>query len=668
MTAVNSISKILVANRGEIAQRIMRTCRAMGIATVAVYSDADRDAPFVAMADEAFRIGPPAPRESYLDIAAVITAAQRTGADAIHPGFGFLSENAAFAHACVVAGVIFIGPTAEVIRKLGGKQAAKRLATAAGVPTAPGYTGDDQSTATLIAAANDIGFPLLVKASAGGGGKGMRIVRATGELNDALDRARGEAASAFGDATLILERYIDRPRHIEVQILGDHHGTLVHLGERECSIQRRHQKVVEEAPSPVIDEATREKMGAAAVALGKAVNYTNAGTVEFIRAPDGAFYFLEVNTRLQVEHPVTECVYGLDLVREQIRIARGEALGYDRAPARNGHAIEVRLYAEDADGGYLPTIGPVIDFDIAENVGVRVDGGVAAGGEVSIHYDPMLAKVIAHGATRNEAAQRLRAALLTAWIPGLITNRAFLARVLAHPEFLAGQLDTHFLERNASELLAPPTTPIARAQAAAAIVLDDIASGAIAGQGPSRLEVRAGWRNVAGNDAQLELIDGDDNFVAVYRVAADGNTYIRVGDIELVARYGKRTVVATGSIITADFADGMRLRARIARQGDRVWVGLGNEVIALAIAPRFPPPARATIAGALIAPMPGKVLSLAVHVGQAVVAGSPLLVVEAMKMEHQIKAPVAGVVTAIHVAVGDQVNASQLLAVVTPDA
>ena len=664
---MTSINKILVANRGEIAQRIMRTCRAMGIATVAVYSDADRDAPFVAMADEAFRIGPPAPRESYLDIAAVITTAQRSGADAIHPGFGFLSENAAFAQACVDAGVIFVGPTADVIRRLGGKQAAKRLATAAGVPTAPGYTGDDQSTATLVAAAKDVGFPLLVKASAGGGGKGMRIVRAAGELSDALDRARGEAASAFGDATLILERYIERPRHIEVQILGDHHGTLVHLGERECSIQRRHQKVVEEAPSPVIDEATRDKMGAAAVALGKAVNYTNAGTVEFIRAPDGAFYFLEVNTRLQVEHPVTECVYGLDLVREQIRIARGEKLGYDRAPARNGHAIEVRLYAEDADGGYLPTIGPVLDFDIAANAGVRVDGGVAAGGEVSIHYDPMLAKVIAHGATRDEAAQRLRAALQSAWIPGLVTNRAFLARVLAHPEFLAGQLDTHFLERNASALLAPVTSPMTRAHAAAAIVLDELANGSLAGRGPSRLDIRAGWRNVSGVDAQLELVAGDETFAASYLVAADGSTRVRVGDVEVTARYAKRTIVSTGSVITAELADGGRLRARIARDGDRVWVGLGNDVIALAVAPRFPPPARATIAGALIAPMPGKVVSIAVAVGQAVEIGTPLLVVEAMKMEHAIKAQVAGTVEAIHVTVGEQVSADQLLAVVTPE-
>src|SRR5262245_18256258 len=405
-----SIDKVLVANRGEIALRVMRTCRAMGIATVAVYSDADSDAPFVRFADEAIRIGPPPARESYLVIHAILDAARATGADAIHPGYGFLSENARFSEAVADAGLIFIGPPAGVIEQLGSKQAAKRIAARAGVPTVPGYSGDDQSTAAFVAAAGALGYPLLVKASAGGGGKGMRIVRQPAELGDAIDRARGEAASAFGDDTLLLEKYIERPRHIEIQILGDSFGRVVHLWERECSIQRRHQKVIEEAPSPVLDPERRAQMGGAAVELGRAVGYIGAGTVEFIVDRDHAFYFLEVNTRLQVEHPVTELTTGLDLVREQIRIARGEPLGYDAAPPQRGWAIEVRLCAEDPEREYLPTTGTLLAVDVPVQGGagadttVRADLGVTAGSEVGIHYDSMLGKIIAHAPTRRDAA------------------------------------------------------------------------------------------------------------------------------------------------------------------------------------------------------------------------------------------------------------------------
>ena len=430
---MRSIHKILVANRGEIALRVMRTCRAMGIATVAVYSDADGDAPFVRYADEAIRIGPAPARESYLVIPAILDAARQTGAAAIHPGYGFLSENARFAEAVADAGLVFIGPPASVIAQLGSKQAAKRIAARAEVPTVPGYLGDDQSTAGLVAAAHHIGFPLLVKASAGGGGKGMRIVRQAGELAEAIDRARGEAASAFGDDTLLLERYIERPRHIEIQILGDTYGHVVHLWERECSIQRRHQKVIEEAPSVALDPERRAAMGRAAVELGRAVGYIGAGTVEFIADPAGAFYFLEVNTRLQVEHPVTELTCGLDLVREQIRIARGEPLGYDAAPPQRGWAIEVRLCAEDPERDYLPTTGGLLAADVpvqdggdprAAGATLRADLGVAAGSEVGIHYDSMLGKIIAHAATRRDAAQLLRRALELTWVPGLVTNRA----------------------------------------------------------------------------------------------------------------------------------------------------------------------------------------------------------------------------------------------------
>ncbi|HEX8109655.1 MAG TPA: biotin carboxylase N-terminal domain-containing protein, partial [Kofleriaceae bacterium] len=433
------IDKVLVANRGEIALRVMRTCRAMGIATVAVYSDADGAAPFVRYADEAIRIGPAPARESYLVIPAILDAARQTGAAAIHPGYGFLSENARFSEAVADAGLVFIGPPAGVIAELGSKRAAKRIAARAGVPTVPGYLGDDQSTQALVAAADHIGFPLLVKASAGGGGKGMRIVRQAGELAEAIDRARGEAASAFGDDTLLLERYIERPRHIEIQILGDTYGHVVHLWERECSIQRRHQKVIEEAPSVALDPERRAAMGRAAVELGRAVGYIGAGTVEFIADPAGAFYFLEVNTRLQVEHPVTELTCGLDLVREQIRIARGEPLGYAAAPPQRGWAIEVRLCAEDPERDYLPTTGTLHAVDIPDTV--RADIGVVAGSEIGIHYDSMLGKLIAHAPTRRDAAQLLRRALEETWVPGLVTNREHLVRLLAHPAFLAGELD-----------------------------------------------------------------------------------------------------------------------------------------------------------------------------------------------------------------------------------
>src|SRR5512144_703723 len=417
---MRSIDKVLVANRGEIALRVMRTCRAMGIATVAVYSDADASAPFVRFADEAVRIGPPPARESYLAINAILDAARMTGAGAIHPGYGFLSENARFSEAVADAGLVFIGPPAGVIAQLGSKQAAKRIAARAGVPTVPGYSGDDQSTAAFVAAADTIGYPVLVKASAGGGGKGMRIVRHARELADAIERARGEAASAFGDDTLLLEKYIERPRHIEIQILGDTHGHVVHLWERECSIQRRYQKVIEEAPSPALDPERRATMGRAAVELARAVGYVGAGTVEFITDPDHAFYFLEVNTRLQVEHPVTELTTGLDLVREQIRVARGEPLGYTAAPAQQGWAIEVRLCAEDPERDYLPTTGTLLAVDVPPTV--RADIGVVAGSEVGIHYDSMLGKIVAHAPTRREAAQVLRRALEETWVPGIVTN------------------------------------------------------------------------------------------------------------------------------------------------------------------------------------------------------------------------------------------------------
>jgi acetyl-CoA carboxylase biotin carboxylase subunit len=659
------IEKVLVANRGEIAVRVMRTCRQMGIATVAVYSDADEGMPFVARADEAVRIGPAPAGASYLAIERILEAARRTGADAIHPGYGFLAENAAFARACVEAGLTFIGPSAMVIGLLGSKRDAKLRARGAGVPVVPGYDGDTQELAVLAARGREVGFPLLVKASAGGGGKGMRIVRGEEELMAALESARREAAGAFGDDTLILERYVERPRHIEIQILGDHHGHLVHLWERECSIQRRHQKVIEEAPSPALDEARRRAMGEAAVALGHAVGYTNAGTVEFIVGEDGAFYFLEVNTRLQVEHPVTEAITGLDLVREQIRIARGEPLGLTAAPPIRGHAIEVRLYAEDPDAGYLPTTGRLAAWHLPEEAGaagcagVRVDAGVAAGSEVGIHYDPMLAKVIAHAPTRLEAAQRLRRALEQGVVAGVTTNRAFLARVLGHPEFVAGRLDTHFLERHAAALAAPAPTD---AQVAAAAIAATLA-GFTARRAAARPlpHVEPAWRNVRFADQHVAYQVADRTVEVTYQNLGGDRLAIEV----LGAAQTVRLCAAAPELIYED-GEGVRRRFRVTPLGARWLVSWQEAELTLLEVPRFPEAADEAVAGACVAPMPGKVVKVLVSEGQAVGAGEVLLVLEAMKMEHAVKAPEAGTVGRLAVADGDQVDSGALLAVIAP--
>ncbi|MGE0551656.1 MAG: biotin carboxylase N-terminal domain-containing protein [Kofleriaceae bacterium] len=650
---MRSIEKVLVANRGEIALRVMRTCRDMGIATVAVYSDADADAPFVRIADEAVRIGPPPARESYLSINALLDAARRTGADAVHPGYGFLSENAAFAEAVTDSGLIFIGPPAAVIAKLGSKQQAKRIAKAAGVPIVPGYDGDDQSTAALLKAAPQIGYPLLIKASAGGGGKGMRVVRSESELSDAIDRARGEAKSAFGDDTLLLEKYLERPRHIEVQILGDQHGNVVHLWERECSIQRRHQKVVEEAPSVALDSERRIAMTRAAVELGRAAGYAGAGTVEFIADGHGGFYFLEVNTRLQVEHPVTELTTGIDLVREQIRIARGEPLGYDTPPPQRGWAIEVRLCAEDPERDYLPTTGTVHALDIPPTV--RADVGIAAGSDVTIHYDSMLGKLIAHAPTRRDAAQVLRRALEQLWLPGVVTNRRHLARVLAHPAFLAGELDTHFLERHAGELATTQAGLDQLRIAAIAVVLDGISRREVSPLAPP------GWRNVRFADQELEFMLDDATVVIGYRPGDNGSIECMIGGKPTrIARYG----VERDRVWFVE-GDEHRRHARVVMKGARGWVHVDDRTFTLVERPRFPEPSAGRVTGGLTAPMPGKVVKVLVETGQSVSAGAPLVVLEAMKMEHTVRADGAGVVGAIHVAVGDQVDTDRLLAVIT---
>ncbi len=650
------IHRVLVANRGEIAARILRTCRHMGLGTVAVYSDADAQAPHVRLADVAVGLGAPPARDSYLMIDKIIAAARASDADAIHPGYGFLSENAAFAEAVTAAGLTFIGPSAMVISLLGSKKAAKERAIAAGVPVVPGYNGDDQDAAVLRERALAIGFPLLVKASAGGGGKGMRIVRGPDEVDGALEAARREAASAFGDDTLILEKYVERPRHVEIQILGDHHGTLVHLWERECSIQRRHQKVIEEAPSPALTPELRAAMGAAGVAVGRAVGYTSAGTVEFIVAPDGSYYFLEVNTRLQVEHPVTELTTGLDLVREQLRIARGERLGYDRAPPQRGHAIEARLYAEDASHGYLPTIGRLARFELPTAPGLRVDAGVETGSEIGIHYDPMLAKVIAHAPTRTEAAGLLAWALERAVVAGVVTNREHLARILRLPAFVAGELDTHFLERHAAALAASDPAVAARAVVAATLWLHE------RGRGTGPLpHVEPGWRNVWFEDQRDRWEVGERELAVGYRHRGGGRFTVTVDDAAIEA------TIVTADATTIAWHDGTLTHRAEVVATDRGWAVIGAGWSAdVARLPRLPDRTTAVAPGSLIAPMPGKVIKLGAAVGDVVAAGATLIVLEAMKMEQPVKTEVAGTVESIAVAVGDQVAAEQVLAIVTP--
>jgi propionyl-CoA carboxylase alpha chain len=652
------IHRVLVANRGEIACRILRTCRAMGLGTVAVYSDADAHAPHLELADLAVRLGPPPARESYLDIPALLEAARATGADAIHPGYGFLSENAAFARAVVEAGLVFIGPSPMVIHLLGSKREAKLRAQAAGVPTVPGYTGEEQAVSTLVREARDVGFPLLVKASAGGGGKGMRVVRNADELEHAIEAAKREAMSAFADDTLILERYVDRPRHVEIQILGDHHGTLVHLWERECSIQRRHQKVIEEAPSPALNNELRASMGAAGVAVGKAVGYTSAGTVEFILGADGKFYFLEVNTRLQVEHPVTEMTTGLDLVREQIRIARGERLGYDSAPPQRGHAIEVRLYAEDAAAGWLPTTGTVAAFDWPDVPGLRVDGGVRAGSEIGIHYDPMLAKVIAHAPTRTDAAQLLAWALERATIAGVTTNRDMLARTLRHGAFLSGELDTHFLERHPEVVSAPAERAVEERAAIAATLWQHEANRRASGRPLPHVE--PGWRNVWHTPERMTWHAAVDAYPIDYRnlgggalrITCDGTDH----DIRILSADERSVRWQDGSIAYA---------ARVVAIPGGLHVAGGGWSANLLLEPRFAENVQAIAPGSLLAPMPGKVIKVLVAVGDTVEPGATLLILEAMKMEQPVKAPVAGTVSTLAVALGEQVEADQLLAVVS---
>ncbi|WP_320670443.1 acetyl/propionyl/methylcrotonyl-CoA carboxylase subunit alpha [Patulibacter defluvii] len=673
------IRRLLVANRGEIARRIFATCRRLGIETVAVHSEPDGDAPFVREADLAVALGGAAPAESYLRADAIIAAARAAGADAIHPGYGFLSEDAGFAAAVAAAGLRWIGPTPQTIEAVGSKLRARELMEAAGVPVLPGGRIDERVAEDALAEqAAAIGFPLLVKASAGGGGRGMRLVEEPAGLVDAVAAARHEAAAAFGDGTVFLERYVTRPRHVEVQILGDVHGTVSALPERDCSIQRRHQKLIEESPAPAIGDDVRAALADAARKAAGALGYVSAGTVEFVLAADGSVFFLEVNTRLQVEHPVTELVVGLDLVELQLRIAEGEPLPAAAIdPPARGHAIEARLVAEDPAAGWLPQTGLVEQFGFAgatadpaptaATTGLRVDTGVEPGSVVSPHYDSMLAKVIVHAPTRALAIRRLADALRRAELAGPRTARDLLVRTLESTPFATAVHDTQLLDGPALDALAAPLVdgePLRRAAAAAALA-GQAARRAAAGAGTL---APSGWRNVPAVD-QAAVYDadgaGEDGLAVAYRLDRGGRLATLTVD---GAPLGEAVELVSATADAVELRiDGLRHRFATFAGADALWVATAAGQVALRERPRFPDHAAEAAAGSLTAPLPGTVLRVLASAGDAVVAGQPLVVLEAMKMEHEVTAPVDGTLAELPVAVGDQVDGGQVLAVVDGD-
>jgi propionyl-CoA carboxylase alpha chain len=642
------ISKVLVANRGEIARRIFRTCRDMGISTVAVYSDPDSGEPHMREADEAVPLPGSSAVDTYLDIDAVISAAKQTGADAVHPGYGFLAENAVFARSVISSGLTWIGPSPEAIEIMGSKLESKRLMEEAGVPTLASIPLDGR--ASVEDAAMALGYPIVVKASAGGGGKGMRVVSEPADLLDAIESARREAESSFGDGTVFLEKYLTAPRHIEIQIFGDRHGQVVSLHERECSIQRRHQKIIEESPSPVVDPETRQAMGEAAINAARAVDYEGAGTVEFLYQ-DGSFYFLEMNTRLQVEHPVTEMVTGLDLVRLQIEIADGERLP-DRGPRLEGHAIEARLYAEDPLNDYLPVSGRFHRFRFPDVEGLRVDAGIEAGSSVTVHYDPMIAKVVAHAGSREIAAAVLSGALRRAHIHGSTTNRALLIRILEHPEFISGDTDTHFLLRHdvaemGRALLDASEERLAALAAAVSDQALERQSSPVLGTIPS------GWRN-SPSQMQHRAYTGDHGEHAIGYTMVHPFSLEGVGRVSVVHASPESVMVVIGEA-SHEF--------EIARYGELRYVDSDLGPARLVEVPRFSSSQGEEDAGSLHAPMPGKVIRVAAGVGEEVLEGQVLVVMEAMKMEHALRSPRDGMVSSVLCEAGDQVEADTILIV-----
>jgi acetyl/propionyl-CoA carboxylase alpha subunit len=676
----------------------------MGIETVAVYSDADTDAPHVRFAGEAVHLGAAPAPESYLRIEKIIDAAKRTGAEAIHPGYGFLSENAEFAECCAAAGIVFIGPPPGAIRVMGLKSSARRLAVEAGAPVVPGYDGEDQSVKTLRARMIEIGFPVLIKASAGGGGKGMRVVWTENTVDESVGSARREAEKAFGDGSLLLEKYIEGARHVEVQILGDARGNLVHLFERDCSLQRRHQKIVEESPSPAVNEELRRKMGETAVNIGQAIGYANAGTVEFILSPSGEFYFIEVNTRLQVEHPVTEMItrlnwYGtgsgsglapreesapgepgryrslyrtgacsnvacsdIDLVKLQIEIAEGRPLPFAQADLKTeGHAIEARLYAEDPANDFLPSTGKTLDLHLPQLEGLRIDSGIESGMEVGIHYDPMLAKLIARGEDRDDAIRRLVYALRQSSIQGLRTNRDFLIRLLDHPDFRQGRAHTGFIAEHLDELTADDDPRLNHdSLVAAALYLQH------QWQSSSELlaELPSSYRNNPYRDPSIRLRIGADEILVSWSQIGAGAYRARVFDSTVTAQVLSSTTDGAPDIIRIEI-DGVQRAFKIAEAGDELYVhsSLGSRVIKRP--PRHPAPQAASEQASANSPMPGKVLKILVEAGQKVSAGDPLIILEAMKMEHTMRAALDGVVESILVSDGEVVGPGQLLVQIT---
>lgn len=620
------LTKILIANRGEIACRIQRTAQALGYRTVAIYSEADAQALHVQMADEAVHIGPAPVHQSYLNIEAILNAAKRTGADAIHPGYGFLSENPDFARACQHAGLTFIGPSVEAIELMGSKRLSKLAMLEAGVPCIAGYQGSAQDDLTLQQEADRIGYPLMIKASAGGGGRGMRLVHQSKDLLDNLHTARSEAKNAFGSDELILEHALIDPRHVEIQLFGDSHGHLIYLGERDCSIQRRHQKVIEEAPCPVMTPELRQAMGEAALKAGRAVNYIGAGTVEFLLDRDGRFYFLEMNTRLQVEHPVTELITGLDLVDWQLQIAAGQPLPLTQADVTlSGHAMEVRLYAEDPTQGFLPQTGDVLHWDPA--TGVRIDHGVIEGQRISPFYDPMLGKIIAHGATREEARRKLLRAVEDTVLLGVATNQPLLVDLLKHPDFVGGDFSTGFIAEHFREI--PPLTPSTEQLALAAALFYQHS----ANQHPQGL---AGWRNNA-------------SAPCTYRLEVNGNIHtVSAEPLQLTTDGRHATLVFNG------------IRRRIAYHLDRnqLWLpGLRVIDCTQQVASRQADASSGTVK----APMDGAIVDVRVSAGDSVTKGQLLLVLEAMKMEHPLTAGIDGVIKGVQVIAGDQVRNRQVL-------
>ena len=642
--------KILIANRGEIACRVARTARRLGIRTVAVYSDHDREALHTKLADEARRI------ESYLDIDAVLAAARASGAQAIHPGYGFLSENEDFAAACRKAGLVFIGPSAEAIAAMGDKAQAKRLMEKAGVPLVPGYHGEKQDAGTLAREAERVGFPVLIKPSAGGGGKGMRVVSEKSAFAAQLEASQREAKASFGDDRVLIERYLERPRHIEIQVFGDTHGNVVHLFERDCSVQRRHQKILEEAPAPGLTPSKRNEIGAAAVAAARAIGYTGAGTVEFIAEQDGRFYFMEMNTRLQVEHPVTEMITGLDLVEWQLRVAAGEKLPLSQQDiAFKGHAIEARIYAEDPARDFLPATGRIAHLVFPpENAQTRIDSGVAAGGEITPWYDPMIAKLIVHGADRAAALARLRQALAEVEIAGVTTNVAFLRRVAASRAFSAAELDTGLIERNREELFKQEVLSTRLLAAAAFAELSEeerIARerAATSGDPHSPWHAVDGWRLNEDSHHDFNFLDGEAAHAAHLQFLGSGLRLTVNGRGHALS--GER--LPDGRLQVR--LDGDSFKARAVRHGRDWHVFCNGDYRRLSLQEELAGADEDTRAGSLAAPMPGKVIKVMTSAGAKVSKGDALLILEAMKMEHTITAPADGVVKEIHYAAGEQV-------------